>query len=115
MLLPSSDFCLAFSLRITCVITCICLTSSLEIELHLCVSITMVDVTADPHFAGLLQAIDPFGNLWPDHGQILDDIEGEQETIPEDGLNTNDVSDLLQMVTQLSNGVCNKTDQEYRQ
>lgn len=74
----------------------------------------MVDITADPRFAGLLQAIDPVGDLRPDHGQILDDIEGEQETVPEDGLDTNDVSDLLQMVTQLSKGVCNKTDQEYR-
>lgn len=81
---------------------------------HFCVSIAMVDVTEDPHFAGLLQAIDPVGTLRPDRGQILDDIEGEQETVPEDGLNTNDVSDLLQTVTQLSNGVCNKTDQEYR-
>ena len=61
----------------------------------------MVDVTADPCFAGSLQAIDPVGNLQPDHGQILDDIEGEQETVPEDGLNTNNVSDLLQMVSAI--------------
>lgn len=75
----------------------------------------MVDVTADPRFAGLLQAIDPVGNLRPDRGQILDDIEGEQETVPEDGqVDTNNVSDLLQTVTQLSNGVCHKTDQEYK-
>jgi hypothetical protein len=80
---------------------------------HFCV-FAMVDITADPRFAGLLQAIDPVGDFRPDRGQILDDIEGEQETVPEDGLNTNDVSDLLQTVTRLSKGVCNKTDQEYR-
>jgi hypothetical protein len=53
---------------------------------HFCV-FAMVDITADPRFAGLLQAIDPVGDFRPDRGQILDDIEGEQETVPEDGLN----------------------------
>jgi hypothetical protein len=71
-------------------------------------------------FAGVLDIIEPFGPVDPsveklDQEVMQDDLEGEQETIPNsEDQNTTHVMELLTTLNEVSRGVSDGTHQEYQ-
>jgi hypothetical protein len=60
---------------------------------------------------GLYQAVNPHGD-WegPKELAVVDDLEGEQETLPD----SSDMSHLQETLLQASKGVTEGTDSEYQ-
>lgn len=66
----------------------------------------------NPNYKGLFDVLNPVNpEAKPAPGEIEDDIEGEQETIPESTAFA--LPDLLKTLAEASKGVSDKTDREY--
>lgn len=67
-------------------------------------------------FAGVLKNITPSQNAGqPDEEAVLDDLEGEKETMPTlEESDITDVGELLDTLKEVSKGVSDRTHDEYR-
>lgn len=74
----------------------------------------MADISKDPKYRGLLSVLDPNNKYeQPAAGAIQDDIEGEQETIPNSDSAPISIPGLMKTLAEASKGVSEKTDGEY--
>ena len=65
--------------------------------------------------AGLLQTVGPSADGHKvDPYEIEDDVEGEQETLPDNNEGPSQISDVLNTVGEVSRAVKDRTDAEYR-
>ena len=74
---------------------------------------SQVTTAENAKLAGLLKTLDPSINSY-DLEQVQDDIEGEQETLPDAEEDSSQVSDVLAIVSKVSRAVKEETEVEYK-
>jgi hypothetical protein len=74
---------------------------------------TQISDAQRAELAGLLETLGPSDGHKVDSYEVKDDVEGEQETLP-DNEGPSQISDVLNTVGEASKAVKEKTDAEYR-